>query len=117
MSLKRVLNPVRFGFFSVEVLSHKVLRWLVPLFLVVILATNLALLGRGGIYTASLSAQLVFYGLGCLGYAVRKRVRVPRILALPLYFLMVNIASARGIIEVYLGKTYTTWTTVRANGP
>jgi hypothetical protein len=40
---------------------------------------------------------------------------VPRIFAVPYYFVMVNIASARGIAEAYRGKTYTTWTTARAS--
>jgi cellulose synthase/poly-beta-1,6-N-acetylglucosamine synthase-like glycosyltransferase len=114
MSLKGLLNPVRFGFFSIEVLSHKVLRWLVPLFLVGILATNLMLVELGGIYAATLAAQLVLYGLGSVGYALRQRASLPRILGVPFYFLMVNLASARGIIDAYLGKTYTTWTTARA---
>jgi cellulose synthase/poly-beta-1,6-N-acetylglucosamine synthase-like glycosyltransferase len=116
MSLKGLLNPVRFGFFSLEVLSHKVLRWLVPVFLLVILTTNLVLIQRGWIYAATLAAQLVLYALGWLGYALRRRSSLPRILAVPFYFLMVNLASARGIIEAYLGKTYTTWTTARAKG-
>jgi cellulose synthase/poly-beta-1,6-N-acetylglucosamine synthase-like glycosyltransferase len=116
MSLKGLLNPVRFGFFSLEVLSHKLLRWLVPVFLLVILATNLVLIERGWIYAATLAAQLVLYALGWLGYALRSRGSLPRILAVPFYFLMVNLASARGIIEAYLGKTYTTWTTARAKG-
>ena len=116
MSLKGLLNPARHGLFSVEVLSHKVLRWLVPLYLLVILATNIALVGRGGIYAVTLAAQLVLYALAGLGYALRNRSGLPRIVALPFYFLMVNLASARGILEAYLGKTYTTWTTARAKG-
>jgi hypothetical protein len=74
------------------------------------------LIQRGWIYAATLAAQLVLYALGWLGYALRRRSSLPRILAVPFYFLMVNLASARGIIEAYLGKTYTTWTTARAKG-
>jgi hypothetical protein len=116
MSLKGLLNPVRFGFFSLQVLSHKVLRWLVPLFLLVILASNFGLLDRSWIYAVTLAMQLALFALAWLGYILRHRGRLPRILAVPFYFMMVNIASARGIIEAYLGKTYTTWTTARASG-
>jgi hypothetical protein len=38
---------------------------------------------------------------------------MPRAMAVPFYFCLVNIASARGIIEAYRGRTYTTWTTPR----
>jgi cellulose synthase/poly-beta-1,6-N-acetylglucosamine synthase-like glycosyltransferase len=114
ISLKGLLNPIRFGFFSIQVFSHKVLRWLVPVLLLLSLTTNLALLGRGWLYVATLAVQVVLYGLGGLGYALRARDKLPRILAVPFYFLMVNFASARGILDAYLGKTYTTWTTARA---
>jgi cellulose synthase/poly-beta-1,6-N-acetylglucosamine synthase-like glycosyltransferase len=114
--VRGLLNPARFGWFSVELLSHKVLRWLVPLFLLVLLATNLALLGRGVVYPVTLAAQLLLYLLALLGYALHGRGRLPRILALPFYFVMVNLASARGIVEASLGRTYTAWTTARANG-
>jgi cellulose synthase/poly-beta-1,6-N-acetylglucosamine synthase-like glycosyltransferase len=116
MSLKALLNPVRFGLFSLELISHKVLRWLVPLFLLLALVTNIAAVERGRIYVAILAAQLILYGLALLGYALRDCERLPNILAVPFYFVMVNLASARGIIEAYLGKTYTTWTTARAKG-
>ena len=37
------LNPLRYGFFSYQYFCHKLLRWLVPLFLLFAFATNLAL--------------------------------------------------------------------------
>lgn len=111
-----LLNPVRFGFFSLELLSHKVLRWLVPLFLLALLAANLLLLGRGAFYAVALAAQLLLYILALLGYALQGRRQLPRILALPFYFVMVNLASARGIVEAFMGRTYTAWTTARADG-
>jgi cellulose synthase/poly-beta-1,6-N-acetylglucosamine synthase-like glycosyltransferase len=115
MSLKALLNPLRFGFFSIEVISHKLLRWLVPLFLLLVLAINIAVLDEGTTYFVILTIQLILYGSAALGYTLRTRERLPRALAVPFYFAMVNFASARGIIEVYRGKTYTTWTTVRSN--
>lgn len=115
MSLRGLLNPFRFGFFAFELFSHKLLRWLVPLFLLTLLMANAALVGRHRIYDLGLSMQLVLYGLAAVGYALRRR-RLPRVVAIPFYFVMVNLASARGIAEAYLGKTYTTWTTARARG-
>jgi glycosyltransferase involved in cell wall biosynthesis len=116
MSLKGLLNPFRFGLFAVEVWSHKVLRWLVPLFLLALVACNMALLDHGVIYQIAAAGQLALYALGFIGYLLRRSPRLPRVLAVPFYFLMVNLASARGIVEAYLGKTYTTWTTARARG-
>jgi cellulose synthase/poly-beta-1,6-N-acetylglucosamine synthase-like glycosyltransferase len=115
MTLKGLLNPLRYGLFSLQIFSHKLLRWLVPVFLVVCLVANVAIAGRHWFYAAALGIQLAFYGLAAIGHLLRRRRSVPRIFAVPYYFVMVNIASARGIAEAYRGKTYTTWTTARAS--
>jgi len=115
-SMKSLLNPLRYGFFSFELVSHKVLRWLVPLFLVALLLVNAALLDSGWIYSLALAAQVAFYLLALAGYAARRSSRMPALLSIPYYFCLVNVASARGILDAFRGKTYTTWTTVRTPG-
>jgi cellulose synthase/poly-beta-1,6-N-acetylglucosamine synthase-like glycosyltransferase len=114
LSMPELLNPFRYGFFAVKLISHKLLRWLVPVFLAMLLVTNLALLGRGPVYAAALAAQLAFYALALAGHVLRHRAHMPRLLSVPYYFTMVNIASARGILDAFKGETYTTWTTARA---
>ncbi|HEX7957863.1 MAG TPA: glycosyltransferase family 2 protein, partial [Pyrinomonadaceae bacterium] len=47
---RAMLNPLRGGFYSVELFSHKVLRYAVPAFLAVLLASSLALWPRGWFY-------------------------------------------------------------------
>ena len=115
-SMTSLLNPLRYGFFSFELVSHKVLRWLVPLFLVALLLVNAALLDSGWIYSLALAAQVAFYLLALAGYAARRSSRMPALLSIPYYFCLVNVASARGILDAFRGKTYTTWTTVRTPG-
>ncbi len=117
MTMRPLLNPFRHGFFAIELISHKLLRWLVPLLLVGVLATNLFLLRTAPIYTLTLVAQLALYALALLGYAMRRRERMPSILSVPYYFCLVNVASALGIFEAYRGKTYATWSTARAQSP
>jgi acyl carrier protein len=115
MSMKRLLNPLRYGFFAWQYISHKLLRWLVPAFLVLVLLTNVLLLASHSVYVATLLAQLAFYALATAGAVLRKRSNLGLILYVPYYFCLVNIASARGIAEAYRGKTYTTWSTARAD--
>jgi cellulose synthase/poly-beta-1,6-N-acetylglucosamine synthase-like glycosyltransferase len=117
MTMRSLLNPLRYGFFAIELISHKLLRWLVPVLLVGVLVTNLFLLGTAPIYTLALVAQLALYALALLGYAMRRRERMPAILSVPYYFCLVNVASALGIFEAYRGKTYATWSTARAQSP
>jgi cellulose synthase/poly-beta-1,6-N-acetylglucosamine synthase-like glycosyltransferase len=117
MTMRSLLNPFRYGFFAIELISHKLLRWLVPVLLVGVLVTNLFLLGTAPIYTLALGAQLALYALALAGYAMRRRERMPAILSVPYYFCLVNVASALGIFEAYRGKTYATWSTARAQSP
>src|SRR6185312_10578613 len=65
-TLPALLNPLRYGWFSLQLVSHKLLRWLMPLFLVGFLAVNLTLIDAGIVYRASLLIQLVLYGLALI---------------------------------------------------
>ena len=113
-NLKALLNPLRFGFFAFQLVSHKLLRWLVPLFLAALLAVNLAIVGEHPIYRLALAAQAAFYLLALAGHLARRRPSLPALLAIPYYFCLVNLASALGILDAFRGKTYTTWATARS---
>ena len=114
--MKALLNPLRYGFFAFELASHKLLRWLVPVFLAALLVVNLTLLDQGWIYQLALAAQAALYVLAFLGYALRGKPGLPSFLSVPYFFCMANIASALGVVDAFRGKTYTTWNTVRTNG-
>jgi len=108
-----LLNPLRYGFFACELISHKLLRWLVPVFLTALFAVNWALLRDGSVYRALLAGQIAFYLLAAAGYGARRARALPAVLSIPYYFCLVNLASAIGIIDAFRGKTYVTWTTAR----
>jgi cellulose synthase/poly-beta-1,6-N-acetylglucosamine synthase-like glycosyltransferase len=114
LSMAALMNPIRYGGFAIALISHKLLRWLVPLFLVVLLFANAALALRSLFYGLVLAGQCLFYLLALLGWLMRTRPWLPRMVSIPYYFCLVNVASAIGILDAYRGKTYTTWTTARA---
>jgi len=111
-----ILNPFRFGLFAWQCLSHKLLRWLMPVWLSVALVTNIVLASEGPIYTATLMAQGVFYLSALIGAWLSKRNLGGGVVLVPYYFCLVNVACAHGIFEYLRGETYTTWTTPRAAG-
>ena len=115
MSMKRLLNPFRYGLFAWELMSHKVLRWLVPPILVAIFTINIVLIGQRPIYLIAFIGQLLFYGAAIAGARIHDRRELPAFIYIPFYFCLVNVAAIRGIIEAYSGKTYTTWSTARAS--
>lgn len=114
MSMKQMLNPFRYGFFAWQLISHKLLRWLVPAFLIAAFLTNALLITSHSIYLLTFGMQVAFYGLALVGAVLRKH-DIAAIVYIPFYFCLVNIASARGIFEAYRGKTYATWSTARAD--
>ncbi len=113
-SMKQMLNPFRFGRFAWQMVSHKLLRWLVPVFLLLIFVLNVALLRQGPVYQLLFVAQLAFYGLAGLGALTGGSSRSAAIYG-PYYFCLVNLASLLGIRDAYRGMTYTTWSTARAD--
>jgi glycosyltransferase involved in cell wall biosynthesis len=60
---KHLLNPYRFGAFAFFLFSHKLMRWLVPGFLVAMIVANVALLHRP-FYAAVAIPHALFYAVG-----------------------------------------------------
>lgn len=108
---RQLLNPLRYGFYAVLLLSHKVLRRLAPLWLVVIALTTawLAATGRP-FYVAIALTQLLFYGLALVGGVLRARP-IGRIkpLSIPFYYCMANAASALALWHFLRGTRIPLW--------
>jgi len=85
--IKSLIWPPR-PFVLFCLLSHKTGRLLVPVFMLMALAVNIALRGQFP-YNWLLLGQAVFYGLAVLGAMVSLK---PKILRLPYYFCMINSA-------------------------
>ncbi len=115
MSMPAMLNPLRFGWFAVALISHKLLRWLVPMFLILVLVSNMTLLDTSRFYWLTLIIQAAFYGAAIFACVRRERSQLPPLLYIPYYFCLVNIASFWGIWQAFRGETYTTWETARVN--
>lgn len=104
----QVLNPLQFGLFAYQVWSHKLMRWLVPWFLLTALLTNVAIINLHWIYITSMAVQILFYGLIITGLLI-KPLRCVAIVKLPFFFAQVNFAIAHATLAFFLGKRMTTW--------
>ncbi len=62
-----VLSYRRFGLFSLQLWSHKIMRWAVPWLLIALLFVSFLLWNHGPVYRFALLAQLGFYTVGLLG--------------------------------------------------
>ncbi|MDL1974874.1 MAG: glycosyltransferase family 2 protein, partial [Deltaproteobacteria bacterium] len=63
-----LLNFFRYGLFSYQFFCHKLLRWLVPLFLFTAFFTNLILAMTSSAYYVLLLCQSAFYAVAVWGW-------------------------------------------------
>jgi len=112
LRVPQALNPLRVGLFAYQLAAHKVLRWLVPWFLLALLATNIVLARPGQtVYQVTLGLQSAFYGLATLRLVPGIKHWKPVYIAY--YFCLVNAASALGTLSFALGRRFVTWTPQR----
>jgi len=109
MNYRQLLNPFRFGLLSFEIFSHKVCKFLVPLFLVALLVSNLLLAERGGFFLMVLIAQGIFYIAAGAAAFVPKGSLLSRMVEAARIFVVVNVAIALAWVKYLQGETYTTW--------
>lgn len=93
-------------------ISHKVLRWFIPLFLLVLLVST-AVLAHSPFFLGVLWLQAAFYLFAAAGWILEKKGKSPKLFYLPYYFVLVNLASLFGIVKFLTGSLSPTWTTVR----
>jgi glycosyltransferase involved in cell wall biosynthesis len=97
---RELLDPRRHGFYALQLLSHKVLRRLMAVPLLVCAATGARLAREGLLYRLVSAAEGAVLGLGATGLLLGRRAPARRVLAIPAYFCLVNLASLRAALNV-----------------
>ena len=95
---KHLLNPFRYGIFSLQLISHKLMRWSTGALLILLFLSSLFLVDSK-YYLAILLLQVAFYGLAIIGWLGMSR---PLIFRVPFFFSMVNLSALVAWIK-YLG--------------
>ncbi len=104
--LAPLLNPLRYGRFSLMYVSHRVLRWSVtPVALFLLLPASL-LLGHLGsnFFSVVFVLQLFFYLLAWAGYRSSKKGVPSKLLYIPYYFVFMNLNVFLGIHYLFQKK-------------
>lgn len=110
---RAMLNPFRSGFFAVQLFSHKVMRYLVPFFLVLTFATSAALVTTSLLYRLAFAIQVIGYVCAALSAALERVGIRSRMLALPQYFVLANLASVLALYKLVRGERYARWEPIR----
>ncbi len=106
--LREALNPFRYGLFSLQVWSHKILRWLVPVGLLLALGSSAVLARDSDVYRALFALQLAGYAAAGVAY-VSGSARKIMPLRIALYFLLANLATAAALLDFLRGVRIVTW--------
>jgi cellulose synthase/poly-beta-1,6-N-acetylglucosamine synthase-like glycosyltransferase len=98
LSQPALLNPFRFPGTAWGLISHKLLRWLTPILLLIVLAAN-TLLALHGQYITLWVLQAVFYAAASLGWLLTLFDRPAGILAYPFSFCLANVGFFLGLVR------------------
>ena len=107
-----VLNPFAHFLFAFQMFSHKLLRWLVPVWLLVVLAVNIPL-AASEYYGLLLALQAAFYGLAALGLLLPERLGRYWLFYVPAYFTATNWGTLLGLLSFLMGRRHRVWQPAR----
>ncbi|HEX8370373.1 MAG TPA: glycosyltransferase family 2 protein [Pyrinomonadaceae bacterium] len=108
-----MLNPLKSGFYAVQLISHKLLRYAVPVFLALILFSTAVLAAHSIFYSLIFLFQTAFYLMAFAAWLLERSGVKLGILAMPLYFVLANIASVIAFYKFLRGERYTRWEPIR----
>lgn len=104
-----LLNPLRYGRFALALISHKLIRWLVPFLLIGAFVGNLAVYDEG-IYGLALLAQVAMYALAGLAFRGVAGLQDNPMSRIALFFVMVNLSILVAWWRYFKGERQELWT-------
>jgi len=108
--MRHLLNFSQHPLFSFQLVSHKILRYLIPFLQTALFLANLKLVGKSYFYDAFFIGQIFFYLAAMYGYIIMSRGSRPhKLFYIPYYFNLVNFASLVAVVEYLSGERYVVW--------
>jgi len=105
--MKHLFNPFKYQWFSLQITSHKLLRYLafIPLFIAFV--SNGLITGEGVFYKATFIGQIVFYSMAA--FVALNDGSKNKLFGLAHYFCLINIASAMAFIKFLKREKIVLW--------
>lgn len=110
---RTTVNPFQSGLYGLQIFSHKVMRYLVPFFLIGLFATAATLSINSLFYRLLFLAQVAGYTCAGLAWLLERIGVRSRLLALPQYFVLANVASLIALFKFLRGERYARWEPIR----
>jgi len=109
ISNRNLLNPFKHAKTSLELFSHKVLRWMTPFSLMGLFFSNIAMLDGSIVALILFIIQLGIYLLVPIVFLRKKNEEFGKALELVSYFFIANIAILKAWYEFLASKKYVMW--------
>jgi cellulose synthase/poly-beta-1,6-N-acetylglucosamine synthase-like glycosyltransferase len=113
LRLKSLLLPFKQPVLSFEYISHRILRWvLTPYLMILVFLLNMLFViqvGWFGLYGFLFVAQILFYGAALLGRILEAKQMKIKIFFIPYYFCLMNYAVIAGMFRYVLGEQSVLW--------
>jgi len=93
VEMRNLLNVRRFGFYALQLVSHKLLRYLAFAFMLLLYGASLWLWRVTPLYGFALAVQTVGVLLAVVGFYAARNNAPNRLFAVPFYFVLVNCAA------------------------
>lgn len=107
--MKDMLNVFKYRLTAFILFSHKFLRLVVPVAMILLFILTVFLAGENSFLNVLLVLQLIFYLSALAGYILEKIGQKNRILAISFYFCTTNIGLLFGVLKFILGKNEKIW--------
>lgn len=112
-----LLNPFKYGSFSIHLFINKVLRRFLPVFLITLFISSFALAKVHLFYALFFGLQAALYASGIFYHLVLSRVRkiklITRLFSVAFYFTLGNYGTLLGLIDFLRGKEVVKWVPVK----
>jgi hypothetical protein len=107
-ALPTLLRARKTGFTAFAFFSHKLLRWIVPVLLIMALVSNLFLLRRP-FYVAALLAQIAILLWAGAGFVFRESLGRMRFTLFGYFLVAMHLAFLTGLLRSLWGRKETAW--------
>lgn len=109
----RRLNFKQHSFVLFQLFGHKVLRWLMPVFLILLFIVNLLsfIFNHNMAADLLMMAQFICYAIALLGMMWKPPGIIGKVFSIPTYFVIINAASLKALYLTLTTDLEATWET------
>ena len=110
-----LLNPFEYGFYSLQLFSHKVLRRLMFIPMLITFVSAPLLWSQSWFYKIAALSQLALHSTAVVGYLLRHTaLGRAKLFSFPFYLDMTNLASFLAVRDLLKGENRDVWNAERA---